>query len=109
MTDDNLVEVNVDFLSVASVVRTVTVKVPRQVSTAVTLQLARKQAEVVMARDEDRENATGAWQVIRVIDPPFIDSAPRFRPTTVADGLFGSAEPVPSPKPGSTSLPGLFG
>ena len=72
--------VSVDFLSVATVKRTIVVDVPAGGIPASQLAAARQKAGVEMAKNEDRDNAAGDWAVLRVLDPPFIDSAPRFVP-----------------------------
>jgi hypothetical protein len=70
--------VSVDFLSVATVKRTIVVDVPTVGTPASQLAEARQKAGIEMAKDEDRNNVAGGWSVLRVVDPPFIDSAPRF-------------------------------
>lgn len=78
-----MAKVSVDFLSYASVKRTIVVDVPDTGDAATKLAAARRLAAVEMAKDEDRNNAKGDWHVNYVSDPPFIDSAPRF----VAPGI----------------------
>lgn len=87
--------VSVDFLSVATVKRTIVVDVLLVGTPAEQLATARQKAGIEMAKDEDRNNLTGSWSVLRVVDPPIIDSAPRF---TVSSIDAASAELMGRPK-----------
>jgi hypothetical protein len=95
-----MARIAVDFLAVATVKRTLVIEVPDEGTAAEKLALARRKATIEMAKNEDRDNVTGSWSPLRLLDPPFIDSAPRFvsgsldpQAAAAVGGLLSAAKP----------------